>query len=89
MWTAREALESHADSPGGSRELRHSVSPEAPEGPRELSKWFFPASLVSFPASLAPPRLSKRLFPASLVPPGASQAVQLILPCLPGASQSN
>ena len=44
--------------------------------PRRLSKWLFPASLV-------PPRLSKWFFPASLVP---SQAVRLILSCLPGAS---
>ena len=85
MWTAREALESHVDSPGGSRELRHSVSPEAPEEPRELSKWFFPASLVP-PWCLANCPIDPFLPPWRL----AGYPNGFFLPpwCVPGASQT-
>ena len=77
-----------------------------PARPR-LSKWLFSYLPGAFPASQAvqmalsnlpvPPRLSNWSFPASQVAsqavqlvvscfPGASQAVQMILACLPGAS---
>ena len=46
-------------------------------------KWFFPAFLVP-PWRLASRRISTFLLPWCL--PGASQAVQLVLSCLPGAS---
>ena len=80
--------------PGASQAVQLVLSciPGAPLVPPRLSKWSFPASLVSsrsFPASLVPPRC---LAGCRSCLPGASWAVQNgpFLPpwCLPGASQA-
>ena len=70
---------------GASQAVQMIISclPGASLAPRRLFKWSFPASLVP-PWCL--PGCPNGHFLPPWFPPGASQAVQLVLFCLPGAS---
>ena len=91
MWTTREALESHVDSPGGSREpfgqpgkLQITIWTARQAAKCQLSRWEAPP--FSEPGGSGWTTRAIQMVLSCL--PGASQTVQLILSCLPGASQA-